>query len=545
VKNKITVLLFLTMVVTKAFSQISLNGTLAGFKRPTPIIGFNGAANFCPATWSNQAFRDSVATLNSEMFRFPGGTNANHWDWQTGWYQNAPSTPTWVANMTNTCIVRADELQLGLTATGAKAVMVTNFQNSNIAYQIQGLNYAASKGVAIEYIEMGNEHNISSSAQQSISASVYSTNGKIWADSLKAHFPNAKVCMVGGAMPSGPNTIWHDSIFFKSPNIDALSFHLYLGAGNTDSVFCTTRALSMPFNSSSGVVSRYNTAKYTSSVVPNNIEVWTTEYNMGEQLWFSPIQHAGTWTHGLFISEMSHLLMMQPKITMLLNHNISGSVDFAAVDMSRNILAGGISMQLLREASMGTDSMALINFASQPILTWSATSYPSLIGWKFWKGLIENAWICNLSPQPIKLSADEIVGTNFSYDSFYADSAFVVKGIASLNHNMGFSNDSIVLPPFSINVLKQQSSTSISEIYAANTLRVYPNPTADDITIDIGNEILITGITIYDVIGKIVNEIKSSNIKRQINVKMTDLQGIYFIKIETEKGTFLKKIIKQ
>jgi hypothetical protein len=545
-KNKLIIFCLASLFSVQLHSQTNLNATLGTFKRSTPIIGFNAQANFCQATWSNQAFRDSVATLKSAMFRYPGGTNSNYWDWQTGWYQNAASTPTWVANLTNTCIVRADEFKLGLTATGAKALMVLNFQYSTINYQIQGLNYALSKGVPIEYIEIGNEHNIYASTEQYMPAGIYSKTAKIWADSLKLNFPNAKICMVGGAGSHSLTTGWLDSIFSQSPNIDALSFHPYLGAGNTDGKFCTKRALSMPFNLNTGLVSRYTSSKFTNSVVPNNIEVWATEYNLAEQTYSCPIQHAATWTHGLYISEMSHLLMLQPKITMLLNHNIANTSDFAAVDMSRNILAGGISMQLLREASMGTDSTATINFIGQANITWSTTSYPSLIGWKFWKGLTENAWICNLSPNAIKISADQIVGTNFSYDSFYEDSAFVVKGIASLKHNLGFSNDSVTLPAFSMNVLKRQASASVKNFTSGEFLKIYPNPTSGDITFELNSEAEIKNVIIYDVLGEIVFEEKETNKKQHsINIKMPDVVGIYFVKIESDSGVFTSKIIKE
>jgi len=548
-KSKIILLSFVFLSVL-IHGQAALNATLTTFKRPTPLIGFNGAANFCSATWTNKPFRDSVGTLRPSIIRFPGGTNSNHWDWQTGYWQVAPSTPTYVANLTNTCITRADELQLGLNASpGSKAVMVLNFQYSNINYQVQGLNYAVSKGVPVEYIELGNEHNISSSIQQYIPASTYATQGKIWADSLKANFPNAKVCMVGGAIPFSPTSGWHDSIFSKNPNIDALSFHIYLGAGNNDSKFCTKRALSMPFNTSTGatggVASRFMTGKFTNSVVPNNIEVWATEYNMSEQLTSCPIQHAGTWTHALYLSEMSHLLMSQPKITMLLNHNVTGLVDFAAVDMGTNVLASGVAMRLLNEAARSTDSTASVNFVGQANITWSTTTYPSLIGWKFWKGPTENAWICNLSPNSTKISADEIVGTNFSYDSFYEDSTFVVQGLASLKHNLGLSSDSVTLPAFSITLLKKQSSSGILTSSQKNNFKIYPNPTLDLVTIESTIENKITKISVYDPLGRLILEKKNTTSDKFISIKIPESAGIYNLVIDTDKGTCITKIIKE
>ncbi len=537
-------LMIALLLYSNVSSQTGLNATLNTFKRPTPLIGFNGAANFCNQTWTNQGWMDSVATLNIAMLRFPGGTNANHWDWQTGWWQNAPTTPTYVANLTNTCITRADEFKVGLTACNAKGLMVINFQHSNVTYQIQGLNYAISKGVAVDRIEMGNEHNIGSSAQQYIPAGTYATNGKIWADSLKAHFPSAKVCMVGGAVGT-TTAMWHDSIFSKNPNIDALSFHLYLPAGNTDNKFFTRRALSMPFGVNTGVNYRYTTAKYTQTVIPSNIEIWATEFNMGEALSGCPIQHAGSWTHALYISAMSHLLMSKIKITVLLDHDIAGQIDFAAVDPNHKITANAVAMGLLGQTSKGTDSTALIDFNGQANITWSTTTYPSLIGWKFWKHNTENGWICNLSNQAIKVSMDQIIGGGFTYDNYFTDTNFVVNGIKSLFHAGGFSTDSVSFPPYSITTLNKQSTTLTQHLAANNSaLMVYPNPSSGNLNIIFNNaDMNVTKFKIYDLLGKEVDHKLIYAHPNGLSVDINGIDGIYFVEVQTSNGTLKQKFI--
>lgn len=532
---KIKLFLFALIVIAYSNAQTNINATLNSFKRPTPLIGFNGQANFCVANWANQSWLDSLATLNTAILRFPGGTNSNHWDWQTGWYQNAASTPSWVASLTGTCISKADEFKLGMNACNSKALMVINFQYSNVTYQIAGLNYAISKGVPVERIEMGNEHNIGTSVQQYIPAGTYASNGKVWADSLKAHFPNAKICMVGGAIGT-ITSAWHDSIFSKNPNIDALSFHLYLTAGNSDNNYFTRRALSMPFGSTTGVNYRYNTAKFTQTVIPSNIEVWATEYNLGEAVSGCPIQHAGTWTHALYLNCMSHELMNIPKITMLLNHDVGGSNDFAAVDNNHKITAAGVSMGLLGYASKGTDSTQQISFNGQTSITWSTTTYPSLIGWKFWKtnSNTKNAWITNLSSQTVKVSVDQIVGTNFSFTHYKADTNFVVNGIKSLSITTGFSSDSITIPPYSITILKDLTNTSVKESSKEVDVTFYPNPASQTLYFSKSLE----AVKIYDVYGR---NVKTHNGSIR-NISVDDLpDGIYFLQTEHFAKRFIVK----
>ncbi|MDA0196320.1 MAG: hypothetical protein O2951_14970 [Bacteroidetes bacterium] len=64
-----------------------------------PLIGFNAVAHHSIANWTQKDFRDSAATLNISVLRHPGGTKANYWDWQTGWFQTGPHVPSSLANI--------------------------------------------------------------------------------------------------------------------------------------------------------------------------------------------------------------------------------------------------------------------------------------------------------------------------------------------------------------------------------------------------------------------------------------------------------------
>ena len=115
----------------------------------------------------------------------------------------------------------------------------------------------------------------------------------------------------------------------------------------------------------------------------------------------------------------------------------------------------------------------------------------------------------------------------------------------------GGNLDSVLNPLFVINKLHvgpthpshlvlpvDNTSTSINEneLFAVN---LYPNPTSDRLTINSEDQIL--GIKIIDVAGKIILETKDA--PSSIDISQF-INGVYFVLIETEKGTVTKRFIK-
>lgn len=418
--------------------------------RPTPRIGFNTNAHHANANWTLGWFRDATASLNPAVLRYPGGTLSNYWDWQTGWFQNSPTTPPANAQQTPRGTIRADEFQPGLAAAAAEPLLVVNVQNSTLSYELQGLAHAQSVGVPVRFVELGNEHNLSGA--QSIPPDTYARLVRVWADSIRAAHPGVKICAVGGAPPGNPT--WHTAIFGQAPSIDALAFHVYLGAGNADGAFNPTRALGVPFAASGGVLDRYARSGFDSPVVPSGTEVWVTEYNLGEVLAGAALQHADTWTHALYVSAMSHLLLTLPRVTMLVNHSLTNAVDFAAIDpFSQRITANGVAMMLLGLASKGLPNAAPLAFAGAPQVDDQGTRYPSLIGWRFSDGSVTKVWVVNMSSSTHQVAFDQILGGSFSYESVSGSPAFQVNGRGSLTNATGQSPGSLLLPAYSISVL--------------------------------------------------------------------------------------------
>jgi len=79
------------------------------------------------------------------------------------------------------------------------------------------------------------------------------------------------------------------------------------------------------------------------------------------------------------------------------------------------------------------------------------------------------------------------------------------------------------------------NDVSTSEIILA------PNPTSGVVTLQ-GQDLLIKSITVYDVLGQLV--LTQNNNKKNVDLSLLS-SGIYLIKIETEQGVEVKKIVKE
>jgi hypothetical protein len=92
-------------------------------------------------------------------------------------------------------------------------------------------------------------------------------------------------------------------------------------------------------------------------------------------------------------------------------------------------------------------------------------------------------------------------------------------------------------------VMESYIATALStETFLASQLTIAQNPVQNQLQLEVADAITIQAINIIDNNGRMVMS-KSSDEK---SVDVSRLQkGIYFAKIETNKGTVTKKIIKE
>ncbi|MBO7287129.1 MAG: T9SS type A sorting domain-containing protein [Bacteroidales bacterium] len=131
---------------------------------------------------------------------------------------------------------------------------------------------------------------------------------------------------------------------------------------------------------------------------------------------------------------------------------------------------------------------------------------------------------------------NELVAENtkeLSYTIENADGVYGIEVVAVYENNIT-----------SIGAVKQiKSEVSIKDIETNDNVNVYPNPVNDILYIE--TQALIQTVEIYDVYGRL-RDYKSTSLQDNAVVDVEDLKsGIYFVKVKTEKGNIVKRIIKQ
>lgn len=531
-----------------SFGQQGIQATFGTVNRPTPKFGFNTnghqPANFPPgysgANWTQQWFIDSTIYLYPEVLRFPGGTNSNHWDWQTGWFVPAyqPSGPS--------LTIRADEFKPALQGCNSEGLYVVNLETSNIQYEMDGLRHTDSLGLNPNLFELGNEHNLNGGSQyplQLMTPSYYAQLAKIYYDSIMAQFPTAKICVVGGNTPSIAG--WNDTILAYIPSINAFAFHVYLNANNADLAFNVNRALAVPFGPQSNnqsLVYRYN---YAMGSLPTGKEIWVTEFNLLEMPPASTTVIAQTWTHALYNTAMCNFFLSQSNISMILNHTLAGTAHFESISrQNMKITANALSMKLLYDMSRGSQSCQNMSFSGNPAMTYGTSTIPKLIGWKFNYPGMEKGFICNFSKDTFAISLSTLFTNPMQFDQYYADTALVVNGISSLNKYSANSSDTITVYPYSITQITSMISTGISEFgNGKSELWLYPNPANSNMSVKTGVNLNNADVYIYDMTGKEI--IHMQNIFGNVfSLSLDNLtKGTYFLKINSDNKVISGKFI--
>ena len=88
--------------------------------------------------------------------------------------------------------------------------------------------------------------------------------------------------------------------------------------------------------------------------------------------------------------------------------------------------------------------------------------------------------------------------------------------------------------------IAKKSSSLSTQIYDSNNLKLYPNPTSNTLTID--SKLQLLKVEIFNIIGQKEVEINAGFKSIQLN-NLT--RGFYIIKIYSEKGTTVRKLIKK
>ena len=141
--------------------------------------------------------------------------------------------------------------------------------------------------------------------------------------------------------------------------------------------------------------------------------------------------------------------------------------------------------------------------------------------------------VYNTAGQTVKTFFESTVLASGSYNiNLLGDS--LVNGVYIINLKIGSTKN------LTVKVVKNSSTTGISDQHVDQNRLIYPNPTTDEITIDIKGE---KTIILTDLNGKIVKSLTTA----QKVISVLDLTaGSYFLTVFNKKNEVLvsKKIIK-
>lgn len=83
------------------------------------------------------------------------------------------------------------------------------------------------------------------------------------------------------------------------------------------------------------------------------------------------------------------------------------------------------------------------------------------------------------------------------------------------------------------------------DAFTFGDLKVYPNPTSENVTVQSSQLVLETAISLYDLQGKMLFSEKMLPQNGKLTMKISSLEkGIYFVKISSEGNSIVKKLIK-
>ena len=563
-------------------------------------IGFNRRSDN-GTWWSDSSFINLLKEINPDVLRYPGGTQANYWDWRTG--QFIPNTDkTWgqkeilfIPNFVNAIPNRTKIVYVvnmarptpitGIDVNANEATLKSDATlNLKIADMIDAIDEFVAAGKEPYAVELGNEFffgNIESGIYEIIEVvpnSIYTSgwdeannqpytsatrkeanviNAKFYlkhckavVEAIKQAYPNMKFALTTTKEEAiAPiRERWNTTIFnelVNNPeyaslknNIYAVTQHHYLN-DKYGSQTVINDVNSAKVCIAEGIKYPLDTQS-DYNLVPNNYKIWYTEY--GDVKFIAE----ETWASALrYAAWVYSWISLGDKVGQLDYHYISDH-NVIKVGSPMRLAPIGIAAKLVAKASTEMTEMQQINFDTNPI---STNEVLSLYGYKLKNAKKETLLIINTNNIDINNVA---INNLISYDGqplltqYYSTAPFV-SGVAEGDSNIlsildsNVTNNLFTAKGFSITVIEIPNTSLGLKNNVVPETHIYPNPTSE--ILHISSYQPIDTISIYDLSGKLVC---TKKILEDKTVSISQLSsGLYIIKIQTDNTFEFKKVIKK
>ncbi len=568
------------------------------------LIGFNRRSDGPSAGapfWTDPTFKPLLATMNPDIVRYPGGTQANYWDWSIGEFipnsgknmnskevvsvsdfvsalpartktvyvvNIARPTPATGVDVNATEAVLKSTATLNLKITDMLAAIAEFVTQGKIPYAVEVGNefyFGNEEGGIFEIVESGGkyysgwdttnnvpyEHNDKKLATE--------TNAKFYLDQCKevvsqiiAVYPTMKFALVTTRRGNGTSSreSWNNTIYDELQNnatyatlkndVYALTQHHYI-----TNKYPTDPADETPISDNAGaVVAIADGITYPRDKQadydqnPSQYKIWYTEYGATKE------NAEETWAGGLRAAATTlSFIDRGDKVGQLDYHHVTDQDVVNTTAASMRFAPVGITSYLFSMASADMTTMQKINFNTNPD---AITGVESLYGYKFKSSEKETLVILNIDENAY---ANIKVDNLFTYINTmnltqYWSTQPYVFGVYQGHSNIQ-SQTNTVTTTFNANMFSMIVIEVLNPILAVDdnefkgVFELYPNPVTNIVLVSTQEK--INEIQIFDVTGKQVLVVKDSS----TNIDVSQLKpSIYFVKISTDKGVLTKKLIK-
>jgi hypothetical protein len=420
---------------TAAAIPVSLTGPV---RTVTPtLLGLNGV-NVTGPLWNNKAFDKVLSTYAPGVLRYPGGTNANYWAWQRGWFQPGE----WPSETKPVIDDKIPIFDAGLNAGGSVPLFVLNVLTYHGALgtsaedgemlrgQLAFLKAAQAAGMPVKMVELGNELYLTGAvntgphgqdyATRFPTAADYARQMNTWAAAIQAAFPGVKVA----AVAADPNYIqgvsqrretWDQDVLPVLHGENVVSVHEIQRVHEAGPI---PTVLAQPYI-------RYQTflTNQLKLIESYKFPVWLTAFNMEDQTPGHVLQ--GTWLHGLYVAEQALLYLGNPVFKYI---GLSGSIGTAhggaifdgahglgasgPPTVPLALTAAGTTLSVIQTAFHGATSSQPLAFSGGPTL--GSTGAPALSGESVTTPAGQELVLVNASSQSVTLNLSSIFAGSFT-----------------------------------------------------------------------------------------------------------------------------------
>jgi uncharacterized repeat protein (TIGR01451 family) len=131
----------------------------------------------------------------------------------------------------------------------------------------------------------------------------------------------------------------------------------------------------------------------------------------------------------------------------------------------------------------------------------------------------------------------------------YGNVVFKIKTLSNLTIGTTATNTANIYFDYNFPIQTNTASTTFQNLNSGqfvidNSIAVSPNPTSSFVNINVDNNNTIKSVQLYDIHGRLLETQLINDVKTSINLSEKTM-GVYFLKITSDKGSKIEKIVKE